>query len=76
MTSAAKNLLRRSRNWVWLVVFITVQTALSQSNGLAGRPKDMAVIQAGRWRVDYNLTSGTADIFCDGRILIPRTYAW
>jgi len=32
-------------------------------------------MDAGRWRVEYNLANGVADIFCDGKILISRAYA-
>ena len=32
-------------------------------------------MEAGRWRVEYNLANGAADILCDGKVLIPHAYA-
>ena len=32
-------------------------------------------MQGGRWRVEYDLAHGVADIFCDGKILLPRVFA-
>ena len=75
MPSAAKNLPRHLLNLAWLVVFIAAQTVFSQTTGPAVQRKDISVAQAGRWRVEYNLAAGTADIFCNGKILIPRAYA-
>ena len=34
-----------------------------------------AVVEAGKWRMEYNLKNGTADIFCGGKILIPQVFA-
>ena len=32
-------------------------------------------MEVGRWRVEYDLAKGVADIFCDGKFLIPHSYA-
>jgi alpha-galactosidase len=42
---------------------------------LASWRKDMAVMQVGKWRIEYDLAHGLADIFCDGKILIPGAFA-
>jgi len=42
---------------------------------LETRRNDVSVMEAGRWRIEYDLAHGLADIFFDGKILIPRAFA-
>ena len=37
--------------------------------------KNISVMQLGKWRIDYSLATGTADIFSGGKILIPGAFA-
>ena len=70
MLSAAKNAPLRFFSWrgVGLIIFLAAQMAYSQA-------KNISVMEVGRWRVEYDLANGVADIFCEGKILIPRAYA-
>jgi len=70
MLSATKNVPLRFFSWrgVGLIIFLAAQMAFSQA-------KNISVMEVGRWRVEYDLANGVADIFCDGKILIPRAYA-
>src|ERR1039458_3164327 len=52
-------------------LFVT-QLAFAQS---AVTLNATAVVEAGKWRMEYNLKNGTADIFCGGKILIPQVFA-
>jgi len=47
--------------------FVTRQMAAGATN--------VFVMQSGRWRIHYDLASGLADIFSDGRLLIPKAFA-
>ncbi len=70
MSSAAKNAFRCFLSWrgIGLFFILAFKVAFSQTNNIS-------VMEVGKWRVEYNLTNGVADIFCDGKILIPRAYA-
>jgi alpha-galactosidase len=75
-------------NWRgWVLFFLLLTTgAFSQGLGgegdhlqpdykMTGNPRKISIMQAGRWRIEYDLANGVADILCDGKILIPRTFA-
>ncbi len=42
---------------------------------LTTRQKDVSVMQSGKWRIEYDLSHGLADIFFDGKMLIPNAFA-
>ena len=37
--------------------------------------RDVSVMQNGKWRIEYNLASGTADVLFDGNVIIRQAYA-
>jgi alpha-galactosidase len=37
--------------------------------------KNISVMQLGKWRIEYDVAHGLADIFFDGKMLIPRAFA-
>src|ERR1039458_7221037 len=87
MRVAWKNMFRRLFDWrgFGLIFLFAVQIAFSQTTRLDGqsftsgelsrKSKNISIMQAGRWRVEYDLAHGVADIFCDGKMLLPRVYA-
>ncbi|HZT23198.1 MAG TPA: carboxypeptidase regulatory-like domain-containing protein, partial [Verrucomicrobiae bacterium] len=42
---------------------------------LAAQRKTISVMELGKWRIRYDLAHGLADIFFDGKLLIPRVFA-
>jgi alpha-galactosidase len=42
---------------------------------LTMQQKDVSVMQLGKWRIDYDLAHGLANIFFDGNLLIPDAFA-
>lgn len=36
---------------------------------------NISVMQSGKWRIEYDLENGTADVFCNGKILLPKVFA-
>jgi alpha-galactosidase len=54
-----------------------VQLVLPQPQTTADRvpSKSIAVMQLGKWRIEYGLSSGTADIYFSGKLLISQAYA-
>ena len=41
----------------------------------SARSQKLSAMQFGKWRVAYDLAGGTADIFCDGKLLLPKAFA-
>jgi len=47
--------------------FATIDLAMQQQN--------VSVMELGKWRIEYDLAHGLADILFDGKVLIPRAFA-
>jgi alpha-galactosidase len=87
MRVVGKNMFRRFLDWrgFGLIFLFAAQIAFSQttrpdgqsftSGELTRKPRSISIMQGGRWRVEYDLAHGVADIFCDGKILLPRVFA-
>lgn len=75
------NVLGRLVNWRGLVCAVCFLPAASFAkedsvcHNSTDKPAQISVMQVGKWRIDYDLANGVADIFCDGKLLIPRAYA-
>jgi alpha-galactosidase len=41
----------------------------------AAQAQDKSVMQLGKWRIEYDLADGVADIFCDGKLLLANAFA-
>jgi alpha-galactosidase len=41
----------------------------------AGRRKDVVAMKEGRWRIEYNLATGLADLIHDGNVILRGTFA-
>ncbi len=40
-----------------------------------GRSRKISVMRQGKWRIEYDLSRGVADVFYGGQLLIPRAFA-
>ena len=69
------------RKWTvgLLVCFFSIQLIYSQTtppaNGIVSESADKSLMQSGQWQIEYDLSTGLADISFAGKPLISNAYA-
>ena len=72
------------RGWV-LIIVLLIQTGICQGTNMgkgdlavhppADKLRNVSTMKVGKWRIEYDLANGVADIYCDGKLLLARAYA-